>query len=83
MHNFFAGEKLAGFAHIIVSAFFLLLLVAGEGSTTPAAVVGVLNAVWALCDGISGRAARAITILLILVGIIGTLGFGAILAAFE
>ena len=83
MHNFFAGEKLAGFAHIIVFAFSLLLLVAGEGRTTPAVVVGGLNAVWALCDGISGRAARAITILLILVGIIGTFGFGAILAAFE
>ena len=83
MHNFFAGEKMAGFAHIIVFAFFLLLLVAGEGMTMAADVVGVLNAVWALCDGISGRAARSITILMILIGIIAIFGLGAILAAFD
>lgn len=59
-HNFYAGgkEKLAGYGHLfmfIIAFVFLVIAESEGGSAIPAlAALGLLNAIWVLCEIIRG-----------------------------
>lgn len=85
-HNFFAGEKLAGFGHITCSVLTVLMFAIGEnaqdgGGIPTASLVFSINILWALLEAIIGREVRIKNALLIFLGIIGIVILCMILVA--
>lgn len=83
-HNFFAGEKLAGFGHIICSFIAVVVFMIGEevkrdGGIWPAGIVVFINTLWIILEAIAGREVRIKDVLVAFLKIIVMVILGAVL----